>query len=404
VADRTIPWWMPKVGPAEYALVRQVLDSDYLNDGDITSRFEQDIAALLGARHAVAVTSGTTALALALAALGIGQGDEVIVPDLTFIATANAVTLVGARPVLVDIDRQTLAMSPEACAAAVTPRTRAVMPVHISGRAADLDQIGAIARASGLAVVEDAAEALASAAAGRSLGTIGIAGCFSFSPNKTITTGQGGMIVTSDDQMHQRLRELKDQGRPVRGTGGDDVHQTVGYNFKLTNLQAAVGLGQLGYLKDRIARQRRIYDAYARGLAEVPGVRLPGFDLSGGAVPQWTDALVERRDDLDRFLQARRMYCRRFWFPLHTQAPYRQSDDRFPNSTWAGTRALWLPSAYTLTDADVEAVVTAIHEFAGVDRRGAVSAAGPRLGAAKAARRHPSLPSGTAQPVPPRGI
>jgi len=363
MSDRSIPWWAPKIGGGEYALVRDVLDSNYLNEGDVTTRFEREIAALVGARHAVATTSGTTALFLAMAALGIGHGDEVIVPDLTFIASANAVKLTGATAVLADVDPATLTLCPEAFERAITSRTRAVMPVHVSGRGANMAAIGAIAKARGIPIVEDAAEALTSRAGGKPLGTIGIAGCLSFSPNKTITTGQGGMVLTDDDAVHGRLRELKDHGRPVRGTGGDDVHHSVGFNFKLTNLQAAVGLGQLAYVRERLDRQKRNYELYARGLDGLDGLRLPGFDLAGGEVPLWTDAVVERRDALDRCLESRGMHCRRFWFPLHTQAPYRQPDDRFPGALQAGPRALWLPSAFTLTDQDVECVVAAVREF-----------------------------------------
>lgn len=364
MSERAIPWWEPRVGPHEYGLIREVLDSNYLNDGEVTTRFEDAIAGLVGSKYAVAVTSGTSALFLALAALGVGRGDEVIVPDLTFIATANAVTLTGATAVLADIDPLTLNLSPEAFRRAITPRTRAVMPVHVSGRSADMGAIEAIAREHGLAIVEDAAEALASRKGGRALGTFGVAGCLSFSPHKTITTGQGGMVLTDDPAVHARLRELKDQGRPERGTGGDDIHASVGYNFKLTNLHAAVGLGQLAYLDERLARQRRTYEQYVLGLAGVEGVTLPGFDIEGGEVPQWVDAIVERRRELDRFLEARRMHCRRFWFPLHTHVPYRRPDDDFPGSVWASSRALWLPSPFTVTDADVESVIGAIRDFA----------------------------------------
>lgn len=360
---RAIPWWSPETSGLERTLVAQVLDSNFLNDGDVTTRFEQEIARLVGARHAVAVTSGTTALFLALAGLGVGPGDEVIVPDVTFIATANAVVLAGAKPILVDIDPATLNMDPEAMAGAITGRTKAVMPVHVSGRSADLRAILEICRAHGLFVVEDAAEAFMSAVKGKYLGTVGHAGCLSFSPNKTITTGQGGMILTNDDGLHMRLRELKDQGRPVRGTGGDDVHHAVGYNFKLTNLQAAVGLGQLSALHHRLERQGRTYRLYAEHLAEVKGIGLPGFRLDAGEIPQWTDALVERRDELDRHLQARGVHCRRFWFPIHTQAPYRLPDDSFPNSTRVIPHALWLPSAFTLSDEDVLTVCRYVREF-----------------------------------------
>src|SRR6185295_1496107 len=158
---------------------------------DVTTEFERRMAAAFGSRHAVAVTSGTAALFLSLAGLGVGHGDEVIVPDVTFIATANAVTMTGATTVLVDVDPDTLTIDPDACARAITPRTKAVMPVHVSGRAAPIERIVEIAAARGIAVVEDAAEALRSRHRGRCLGTFGDAGCFSFSPNKTITTGQG---------------------------------------------------------------------------------------------------------------------------------------------------------------------------------------------------------------------
>ena len=217
--DRSLPWWLPEVTGAEEALLREVLESNYLNEGEFTERFERAVARRVGAKHAVATTSGTSALFLSLAAAGVGPGDEVLVPDVTFIATANAVSLAGAKPVLVDIDPHNLCMDPAAMEAAITARTKAVVPVHISGRAGHLPRLVAVARARGLALIEDAAEALGSSLLGTSLGTYGLAGCFSFSPNKTITTGQGGMVVTDDDALVIRLRELKDQGRPVRGTG-----------------------------------------------------------------------------------------------------------------------------------------------------------------------------------------
>ncbi|HVH44653.1 MAG TPA: DegT/DnrJ/EryC1/StrS family aminotransferase [Labilithrix sp.] len=358
-----IPWWSPQIGPHELGLVKEVLESGYINEGEVTARFERQIAELVGAKHAVATTSGTTAIFLALAARGIGHGDEVIVPDVTFIATANAVTLTGATPVLVDVDPRTLNIEPSAFERAVTSRTKAVVPVHVTGRGADMKAVCAIAKKHGLVVVEDAAEALRSKHEGRWLGTWGDAGCFSFSPNKTITSGQGGMIVTDDDALAQRVRELKDQGRPVRGTGGDDLHPSLGFNFKLTNLQSAVALGQLRYLEERLARQRRIYELYAKGLAGVRGIEVIRFDIEGGACPQWTDVLCDRRDALEEHLRARGASTRKFWFPLHTQAPYRLADDAFPTATAATKRALWLPSAFTLSDDDVRKVVEHVRSF-----------------------------------------
>ena len=358
------PWWTTEFGKRERILIDEVFASNFLNDGDLTTRFEKELAALVGVRYGVAVSSGTAALFLALAALDVGPGDEVLVPDLTFIATANAVTLTGATPVLVDIDAHTLNMDPHAVERAITPHTQVIMPVHVSGRGADMPAILEIGKRFGIPVVEDAAEALVSKRFGKTLGTQGLAGCVSFSPNKHITTGQGGMVFTDSDALHGRLRELKDQGRPVRGTGGDDPHPRVGYNFKLTNLQAAVGLGQLDFLSARAHRLREHYRIYRERLDGLSQLEWPGFALSEGETPQWVDVLVrERRDELDQFLAARNMGCRRFWLPLHTQPPYLQPAARFPISSRVGPSALWLPSAFTLTDQDILDVSAAIRAF-----------------------------------------
>lgn len=355
---KTIPWWAPELAGTELEHIKAVLDSNYLNDGDVARRFERQFAEMVGAPYAVAVTSGTAAIFMGLAACGVGPGDEVLVPDLTFIATANAVRLTGAVPVLVDIDRATLTMDPVAAERALSRRTKAIVPVHVTGRAGTLTRILALAKSWKLAVVEDAAEALLSKHNGRCLGTHGKAGCFSFSPAKTFSTGQGGMVVTSDADVHTRLRQLKDQGRAVTGTGGDDLHPVVGYNFKMTNLQAAVGLAQLPVVAQRIQRMRAIQRIYRENLASVKGITVLPF--TNDEVPQWTDVLIEDRDRVAAELREQGMQSRNFWFPLHTQAPYRQGDLRFPNSTWASPRALWLPSAYTLTDEDVLSVCAAI--------------------------------------------
>ena len=353
-----IPWWQPELAGTELKQLERVLATNYLNDGPITREFEQEFARMIGARHAVACTSGTAAIFMGLAACGIGPGDEVLVPDMTFIATANAVRLTGATVVLVDVDRATLTMDPAAAKPAITARTKAIVPVHVTGRAGTFDAIVDLAKSHGLTIVEDAAEALMSKHRGRMLGTHGRTGAFSFSPAKTFTTGQGGMVVTDDDAIHTRLRELKDQGRAQTGTGGDDLHPVMGYNFKYTSLQAAVGLAQLPLVPQRIARQRAIQQLYRRELANTKGITLLPF--TDGEVPQWTDVLIEDRDRVSEELRKQGMQTRNFWFPLHTQEPYLQPDSKFPNATWASPRALWLPSAFTLTDDDVLAVCAAL--------------------------------------------
>ena len=362
-STRQIPWWEPLIGDSAQRLVHDVVASNFVNDGEVTTAFENKIAGLLGCKYAVGVTSGTCALFCSLKALDIGVGDEVIVPDATFIATVHAVTMTGATPVLVDIDPRSLTMAPQSFERAITNRTRAVIPVHVSGRAADMRSIMRIADDRGVAVVEDAAEAFMSKANNRYLGTIGKLGCFSFSPLKVITTGQGGLVVTDDAGLHGRLREIKDQGRRVRSTGVDTTISAVGYNFKLTNMQTALGLGQLENLEWRLQQMRRLYRGYAKGLAGIKQVTLPGFNVDEGELPLWTDALAERRDDLNAFLKVRGIDCRTFWKPIHTQPAYRASDSNFPHAVDSLAKAIWLPAAFSLTDADVATVCSAIAEF-----------------------------------------
>jgi len=361
--NKKIPWCQPQIGVREYELIKQVLDSNYLNEGNYTAQFEQQIAGLLGVKHAVATTSGTAAMFLALKGLGIGPGDEVIVPDITFVATANAVDLCGARPVLVDVNPADLTLDAVAFERAITAKTKAVLPVHVTGRAANMEAIIAIARAHDILVVEDAAEAFMSKRKGKFLGTFGQAGCFSFSPFKIIMTGQGGMLVTNDDALALRVHQLKDQGRSQQGSGGDDIHEIVGYNFKFTNLQAAVGLGQLETLSERWRRKQEIYRSYREQLDDSKAISLFSFDLDGGELPLWVDGFSERRDELVAYLQTNNIDCRKFWLPLHQQKPYRLPDENFPHSTAMSARSLWLPSALDLSREDIRFVCQHINYF-----------------------------------------
>jgi perosamine synthetase len=360
---RKIAWWQPQLGDSELPRITEVLASNYLNEGAVTDSFEVALAKKLNVEYVVTTTSGTTALFLALKALDIGHGDQVIVPDITFIATANAVTMAGAEPVLVDIDPLTLNICPLAVERAITAKTRAIIPVHVSGRAADLPKINEIARSFKLHVIEDAAEAFLSYYEGKALGTFGIMGCFSLSPNKTISSGQGGFIATNDDAICKKLRQLKDQGRPARGTGGDDLHPAIGFNFKYTNLQAAIGLGQLELVDQRIQHLRTTYIRYREGLANVPGITVLNCNAEAGETPQWTDVIADNRDELCSFLAQEGIGFRKFWYPLHAQEAYRQPDSRFPNATKMSPKALWLPSSFSMSKDDTEYVTATIKEF-----------------------------------------
>jgi len=360
ITKPSIAWFGPRVGKREKKLVQDVLNSNYINDGDVTRTFETKIAELIGTKHCVAVTSGTSAIALALMGMGVGQGDEVIVPDFTFIATANAVRLTGAEVKLVDIEPKRFLIDIEQVKSSIGPRTRAVVAVDVNGRGADYSLLEAIARERGLSLICDSTEALGSKWKGRYLGTYGDASCFSFSANKTITTGQGGMVATNNTKLYYRILELKDQGRRSQGTGGDDLHPAMGYNFKLTNLQAAVGIAQLERLAGRLSKAIKRDQWYIQMLGDSPGVRLPSLENNEGEVTQWTDILAENRNKLESAFTSANIGYRAFWHPLHRQKPYTVSDAAFKNSIAVSEKGLWLPSCFDITKAQVQYIAKVI--------------------------------------------
>ena len=369
----TIPWWHPVLGDDEIERVVEVVRSGYPNDGSVTDAFGTRVAELCGVGNGVAVSSGTAAIACAVAACGVRPGDEVLVPDLTFVATANAVCAVGARPVLVDISREHFGMDPEAARAAITAQTKAIVPVHVNGRGGAIVELVELAREHGVAVIEDAAEALGSTHAGKPLGSFGDAACFSFAASKIITTGQGGAVVTSDDRIARRVRELKNQGMAERGTGGGaDDHPVFGFNFKLTNIQAAIGLAQLEKLSERMSHMRLLREWYVDELAAV--LTFPPVDTRGGEALAWIDVLTEDRDGLVAHLEVSEIDPRPFWRPLHALRPHAADPQGFPNAEWVAAHGLWLPSALSLTREHVAAVGEAIRAFVAEGRLAASEA------------------------------
>jgi dTDP-4-amino-4,6-dideoxygalactose transaminase len=364
----------PLMDGDELAEVEKVLKSGYLTQGPKVVELEGLVADLVGTRHAFAMTSATTALHLSLVALGVGPGDEVIVPDFTFPATANVVVQQGARPVLTDIDSATFTMSPDDIARRITAQTKAIMPVHAFGLVADMDPINAVAAEHGLPVVEDAACAIGSTYHGRPAGRLGILGCFSFHPRKAITTGEGGMITTDDEALADRIRLLRSHGG-VR-EHGRFTFEDAGFNYRLSDILAAVGVAQFRKLSGIVETKRSLAARYATLLAAVEGVRPPVEPSWGGHVYQSYVVMLD--DDVDRDAVIEQMRLADIettlgTYALHQQPYFRRElgdlDGRLPVSAAAFTQSLCLPLFPGLTDDDQTRIADSLAKAVATSRR-----------------------------------
>ena len=359
-----INFWNPVIGKQEIKNIGKVLKSNWPNEGYYTELLEKKIEKLLKVKHAICVTSGTISIFLALKSLGISDGDEVIVPDITFGATAMGVKLTGASVVLVDVNSKTLSFNFEDLMEKINKKTKAIIPVHISGSAAEMDLLMKISRKKKINIVEDAAEALLSKYKGKYLGTIGKLGCFSLTASKTITTGQGGIVVTNNTGLYNKIKLLKNQGILGKSDGGNVVHRTIGWNFKYTNLQAAMGLAQLSTLKKRVSKVKKINNLYRDQLKFIKEIKILNFNIKGGEVPLWTDAYcLHSRDRLIDFLKKKGVECRKYWYPVHQHKPFKDLDKNFKVSSKIYKKLFWLPSSLTLSKKDIFYVCKLVKDF-----------------------------------------
>jgi perosamine synthetase len=357
---RRIPVAAPALVGREREYVLDCLDSTWISSsGSYIDRFEESFAEFCGTRHALTCSNGTVALHLALLALGVGPGDEVIVPTLTYVATANAVRYCGATPVFVDSEPESWNMDPGQVEVAVTPRTRAIVVVHLYGHPTDMDPIMAIARDRGLAVVEDAAEAHGATYRGRTVGAIGDIATFSFYGNKIVTTGEGGMVVTNDDELAATVRMLKGQGQDPERRYWFPV---IGFNYRMTNVAAAIGLAQMEKIDWHLARRHEVAAWYRDALADVRGVSFSP-ELPWARNAYWIScALLDEdttvsRDDVMHSLASEGIETRPFFYPLHTLPPYTTSPAAvFPVAESLAARGINLPSSALLTEDDVQYV------------------------------------------------
>ena len=380
-----LPFALPEIGEEEIAEVVDTLRSGWVTTGPKAKRFEEDFAAFLGdaSLHCMAVNSATAGLHLALEALGVGSGDEVITTTHTFTSTAEVVRYLGADVVLVDIDPVTLCIDPKLVEAAITPRTKAIMPVHYGGLAADMPALLDIAKRHGLKVVEDAAHALPTTSGGALVGTLGSdATVFSFYANKTITTGEGGMVVTSDAELAKRIRTMR-----LHGMSRDAFDRFTakvpswyyeivapGFKYNLTDIAAAMGIHQLKRARSFHARRVEIARAYHEAFAGLPLITPP--DAPAGDLHAWhlyplrtSDAAPVGRDTLIEQLFKAGIGCSVHYIPLHLQPYWRDRyalrAESFPHSQLAYERMLSLPIYTRMTDADVQRVASVVRRALG---------------------------------------
>jgi len=358
-----IPQIQPWIDDSEWLEVKRVMESTYLTENKVTEEFEAGIKALTGAKHTIAVCNGTAALYCILKALDIGHGDEVIVPNLTFVASSNAVIMAGAKPVFCPVRADTLCIDVEAAVSLVNHKTKAIMPVHLYGQSADMDAVLAFAKRFELKVIEDAAQAMGVEFNDRHVGYYGDAGAISFYGNKTITCGEGGIILTDSDTIAQTCGRLKNHGRSRRGTF---VHEDIGFNFSMTEMQAAIGVAQMRKLPAIIERKQQIYDAYMARLADVPQLQPMFIDPRCKPVHWFTSFYAENRHELADYLANQGIQTRLFFCPLHLQPCYQDWTDpsmTYPVSTSAYERGISLPSSYSLTDEELDFIIAKIHQF-----------------------------------------
>lgn len=384
--DDFIPFHLPDIGDAEIEAVVETLRSGWLTTGLKTKDFEREFAAYIGCPHAVAVNSCTAALHLALDAVGVTAGDEVIVPTMTFTATAEVVHYLGARPVLVDCEADTLNIDPEAVERAIGPKTKAVMPVDIAGQPCELARILDIARQRNLAVIEDAAHALPARHRDRMVGTISDITCFSFYATKTITTGEGGMATTANQEWADRMRMMSLHGISKdawkRYTASGSWYYEVeypGYKYNLTDVAAALGRVQLGRADEFRKKRERIAGLYDRGFADIPEIRRPA--VRDDVQHAWHLYVVQL--ELERLRIGRNQFIDALkkenigtsvhFIPLHLHPYYKRTfgygPAEFPRATAAYERIISLPIFPSMTDAQVERVIEAVRGVAREHRR-----------------------------------
>ncbi|HEC66311.1 MAG TPA: DegT/DnrJ/EryC1/StrS family aminotransferase [bacterium] len=356
-----IPQIEPWIDECELKELEKVIKSTFITEGEATEEFESLIKEYTGSKYVVAMCNGTMALYAILESLDIGEGDEVIVPDMTFVATANAVILAGAKPVFCDIDPLTKCIDVNEVSKLINNRTQAIMPVHLYGLSADLDPLLEICQKHHLFLIEDAAQSMGVKYKDRHTGTFGIGGILSFYGNKTITSAEGGAVLTNHEQIAKSCYRLKNHGRDRKGIF---KHEMIGFNFSYTDLQAAIGIAQLRKLNKIIKRKKEIRECYKKELGNIEKItfqEIPGYIKP---VFWFTNIYFEDAEGFSTYLKNHNIGTRRFFYPLHIQPCYAYlSANKCEESLRTYNTGVSLPSSYTLTDSDLKYICETIKNY-----------------------------------------
>ena len=363
-----IPQMFPYIGMDEYDSMRESFETNWVTEGPKAKQFVEELCDIIGVKYGVLAPNGTLALYLGLKAIGIGPGDEVIVPNFTFIASATSVIMAGATPVFVDVEKETLQIDVSKCSRVLSEKTKAIMPVHIYGAACNMTSVQDFAKKNGLKIIEDAAQAMGVNWNERHCGGLGDVGCFSFFADKTITTIEGGFIGTNNKETYNNLLYLRNQGRINRGTF---IHPEIGYNFRMNDIQASIGLSQLAKKESIYERKNELYKLYTEKLKEVKQISILRPQEGSGLVPfRVCITTLEGQKELSDFLTSKGIESRTFFYPLHKQPCFSDlkqsqdlSDEHFLNSIEAFENGLCLPVYPTLTEEQVTYICDCIKEY-----------------------------------------
>ena len=361
-----IPISQPSITKKEIDYVNDAVKSGWVSSlGKYIDLFENKFAAYCGTKYALTTSNATAALHLSLVSLGIKSGDEVLIPDLTFVATANAVKYTCAKPIMVDIDKDTLCINKEDIKKSITSKTKVIIPVHLYGHPADMDEINSIAEEYGLYVVEDAAEAHGAEYKGKKVGSLGTCGIFSFYGNKIITSGEGGMITTDNEVLYQKMRYLRDHAMDKKKRYW---HTEIGFNYRMTNIQAALGLAQLERINELIDKKNEIFEWYRNGLKNLTGIKL-NYQAKWAKNAYWMICIEKdnytesQRDEFIKKLKEKNVDSRPYFYPISDMPMYKNNNIFTPITHKIYKRGLNLPSYFDITEKQVNYICKVVREL-----------------------------------------